>query len=138
MNPAATEAELRVLMAQAVFARDHGFRVHAVGDGECTVHVPFTPALERPGGIVGGPAFMAAADVTMWLAILSRLGPGDMSVTADLKSTFLSVARREDFYCTARVLKLGRRLIYGLAECVSGDGRLLTHHTVTYARPEES
>lgn len=138
MTPAATADELQALLAQAVFARDHRFRLHAVGEGECTVHVPFTPALERPGGIIGGPAFMAAADVAMWLAILSRLGPADTSMTADLKTTFLSPARGEDFYCTARVLKLGRRLIYGVAECVSGDGRLLTHHTVTYARPEHT
>lgn len=35
--------------------------------------------------------------------------------------------------CRARVLKLGRRLVYGVAECLAGD-RLLTHHTLTYAR----
>jgi uncharacterized protein (TIGR00369 family) len=132
-----TERELQALLERAVFARDYGFRLHAFGDGECTLHVPFKPALERPGGVVGGPAFMAAADVTMWLAILTRLGPADMSVTADLKTTFLAAARREDFFCTARVLKFGRRLIFGVAECVGGDGRLLTHHTVTYARPED-
>lgn len=28
------------------------------------------------------------------------------------------------------------RLIYGVAECTDGKGRLLTHHTVTYIRPE--
>jgi hypothetical protein len=31
---------------------------------------------------------------------------------------------------------LGGRLIYGVAECVNGDGTLLTHHTFTYARPD--
>ena len=137
MSLAATEHELREMMGRAVFARDYGFRLTVMSEGVCTLHVPFQPALERPGGLVGGPAFMAAADVAMWLAILTRLGPGDASVTADLKSTFLGAARREDFFCTARILKLGRRLIYGVAECVTSDGRLLAHHTVTYARPEE-
>jgi uncharacterized protein (TIGR00369 family) len=134
MSLAANEDQLRSLMAQAVFAQH--FRLASVGEGVCTLHVPFQQALERPGGLVGGPAFMAAADVAMWLAIATRLGPDDASVTADLKTTFLGAARREDFFCTARILKLGRRLIYGVAECVTAEGRLLTHHTVTYARSE--
>jgi uncharacterized protein (TIGR00369 family) len=134
---AASEAELRALMERAVFARHYGFRLAAAGEGVCTLHVPFQPALERPGGLIAGPVFMAAADVAMWLAVLTRLGADDASVTADLKTTFLGGARQEDFFCTARVLKLGRRLIYGVAECVTSEGRLLAHHTVTYVRPEE-
>ena len=133
-----TRDELQTLASGAVFARDYDFRVSAFGDGECTVDVPFQPGLERPGGVVGGPAFMAAADVAMWLAILTRLGAGDGSVTASLNTAFLGAARKESFSCTARVLKLGRRLIHGVAECVTADGRLLTHHTVTYMRPEHS
>ncbi len=136
MTLAATGGELRQLMAQAVFARDYDFQLDAFGDGECTVRVPFQVGLERPGGLVGGPAFMAAADIAMWLAIATRLGPDDRSVTAELKTTFLGPVRRQDFLCTARILKLGRRLIYGVAECVDSQGRLLTHHTVTYFRPD--
>jgi uncharacterized protein (TIGR00369 family) len=135
VSSAASEAELRALMEQAVFARQYGFSLHGIDDGLCTLNVPFKPALERPGGLVGGPAFMAAADVAMWLAILTRLGAADRSVTSAMSTTFLSPSRREDFLCTARVLKVGRRLIHGTAECVSLGGRLLTHHTVTYVRP---
>lgn len=132
---AATASELQALMGQAVFARDYDFRLHAFGEGQCTLHVPWSARLERPGGVVGGPAFMAAADVAMWLAVVTRLGPHDGSVTTELHTAFLSAARREDFFCAARIVKLGRRLIYGVAECAAGDGRLLAHHTVTYMRP---
>ena len=51
-----------------------------------------------------------------------------------MTSAFLGAARRESFRCTARVVKLGRRLIYGTAESVSEGGRLLAHHSLTYAR----
>jgi acyl-coenzyme A thioesterase PaaI-like protein len=54
-----------------------------------------------------------------------------------MKTNFLGGARKEGFRCTAKVLKLGRRLIYGLAECIDGRGRLLTHHTITYIRDEK-
>jgi len=31
-------------------------------------------------------------------------------------------------------MKVGRKLIYGVAECVREDGTLLSHHPVTYVR----
>jgi acyl-coenzyme A thioesterase PaaI-like protein len=77
---------------------------------------------------------MAAADVAMWLAIMTRLGATDGSVTAGMTSAFLGAARREPFHCTARIVKLGRRLVYGVAESMGAGGRLLAHHSLTYAR----
>jgi len=71
----------------------------------------------------------------MWLAIMTKLGATDPSVTAEMTTAFLGSAKEEAFCCTARVLKLGRRLVYGVAESVGTDGTLLAHHTVTYARP---
>ena len=35
---------------------------------------------------------------------------------------------------TARVIKAGRRRLYGTAECHSRAGRLFSHHTITYVR----
>jgi uncharacterized protein (TIGR00369 family) len=133
---AATEGELRAVLSGAAFARQYDFRLGAVGDGQCTIEVPFQPGLERPGGVVAGPVFMAAADVAMWLAVLTRLGARDGAVTSQLTTTFVGAARRLDFRCTARVLNVGRRLVHGAAECVTLDGRLLTHHTVTYYRTD--
>lgn len=134
MNLACSESELQQLLREVAFTRNFGFTVHAIGDGECTLDVPFQSAFERPGSMISGQVFMAAADVAMWLAIKTRLGLEDSSVTAEMKTNFLSGARNEGFRCTARVLKLGRQLIYGTAECVDSRGRLLTHHTVTYIR----
>jgi len=132
----ATEAELRGLLASTAFAPGYGFRVAAVGDGECTIEVPFRPSFERPGGVISGPVFMAAADAAMWLAILARLGVDDPCVTVEMQTAFLAAARREDFRCTARVLKWGRRLIYGTAESIGPGDRLLAHHTLTYVRSD--
>jgi acyl-coenzyme A thioesterase PaaI-like protein len=134
MTLAVTEAELRRLLRQVAFTRAYGFRLYAIGAGECTLDVPFQVDFERPGGIVGGQVFMAAADVAMWLAIMTRLGAADGSVTAGMTSAFLGPARREPFRCTARIVKLGSRLVYGVAESVADGGRLLAHHSLTYAR----
>jgi uncharacterized protein (TIGR00369 family) len=137
MTLACSERELEQLLSDVAFTRNFGFLLHSIADGECSIDVPFQSAFERPGGIVSGQVFMAAADVAMWLAIKTKLGMADGSVTAEMKTNFLGGAKREGFRCKAKVLKLGRRLIYGVAECVDSKGRLLTHHTVTYIRAEQ-
>jgi uncharacterized protein (TIGR00369 family) len=138
MALAVTKSELQRLLSKYPFTSIYGFQLHAIADGQCTLDVPFQTAFERPGGLVSGPVFMAAADVAMWLALLTRLGPADGSVTVEMKTNFLSAARQEDFRCTAKILKLGKRLVYGVAECVSTEGNLLTHHTLTYFRPDSA
>jgi uncharacterized protein (TIGR00369 family) len=129
-----TKRELQALLARANFVRGYGMRLQALSDAECIIAMPFKRALERPGGTVNGPAFMAAADCAMWLAIKRHIGLEHDAVTSELNTAFLNAARRETVYCTARVLKTGKRIIYGTAECHDGKGRLFTHHTVTYAR----
>ena len=72
---------------------------------------------------------------TAFGTVMTRLGAADGSVTAGMTSAFLGAARREPFRCTARIVKLGSRLVYGVAESVAEGGRLLAHHSLTYARP---
>ena len=138
MPTSITEEGLTRLLTTSPFARIFGFTLAGINEGECTLLVPFQAVFERPDGIISGPVFMSAADVAMWLAIKTKLGLDDHSVTAEMKTSFLSSARREDFACTARVLKCGRRLVYGVAECTNGRGTLLTHHTLTYIRRQRS
>ena len=135
MALAASEAELRAILARVPFTRAYGFRLASIAEGECVLDVPFRKTFERPGGIVSGQVFIAAADVATWFAIMTRLGKTDGSVTAQMSTSFLGVAKKEPFRCAARILRLGRRLVYGVAACVGGDGRLLAHSSVTYARP---
>jgi len=137
MDLACSELELEHLLTEVAFTRNLGFTLNGIGDGQCSIDVPFQEAFERPGGIVSGQVFMAAADVAMWLAIKTKLGLADSSVTAEMKTNFLGAAKKEGFRCTAKVLKVGRRLIYGMVECVDSTGRLLAHSTVTYIRGEK-
>jgi uncharacterized protein (TIGR00369 family) len=130
----ATKRELQSLLRGAAFVSGYGFKLVKASDEACTIAMPFRRAMERPGGTVNGPAFMTAADCAMWIAIKHRLGMKHDAVTYELNTAFLNAARRETVYCTARILKLGKRMIYGTAECHDGKGRLFSHHTVTYSR----
>ena len=134
MSAGSTKAALSKLLSRSKFVSGYGLKLVAVSDRECTIAMPFRRAFERPGGTVNGPAFMAAADCAMWLAIKRHIGIEHDAVTSELNTAFLNAARRQTVYCTARVLKLGKRIIYGTAECHDRRGKLFTHHSVTYAR----
>lgn len=134
----ATVAELNAVLEQTAFLKPYGFRVASCGAGVCSLHVAFDPALERPGGIVSGMTLMGAADVAMWLAIMTLRGTAEHWVTTDMKTAFLRSARQEDVTCTARVLKPGKRSMYGTAECQGAGSGLLAHHVLTYARVESA
>lgn len=134
----ATIKELQKVLDGARFIQHYGFRVVRAGKTGCTLELPHRPRLERPGGIVNGPALMAAADCAMWLAIKARLGVDEDALTSELNTAFLSPARGGHVYCTARILRLGRRRIYGTAECHARGGQLYSHHTVTYVRSEQA
>ena len=127
-----TRDELANIVANAPFLKPFGLVVETCAPGECTVVVPYAVSLERPGGIVSGISLMAAADVAMWLAIMTERGTAEQWVTTDMKTAFLSSARQSDVSCTARVLKLGKRTAYGTAECRGAGGKLLAHHVISY------
>jgi uncharacterized protein (TIGR00369 family) len=135
-SPTVTAAELDDLLCSYAFTRRARFRVSGLGDGWCELAVPFSAEDERPGGIVSGQVYMHAADVAFWCALKTRLGVADGSVTSEMTTAFLAPARREELRCRAEILKLGSRLAHGTAACRAlADGRLLTHHTLTYVRP---
>jgi acyl-coenzyme A thioesterase PaaI-like protein len=127
---------LQELLDRSRFLRPYGFRVVTATKEKCTLELPHKAALERPGGIINGPALMAAADCAMWLAIKARIGIAGDALTSELNTAFLAPAKAEHVYCTARILKLGRRRIYGVAECHGKRGGLFSHHTVTYVRAD--
>ena len=68
----------------------------------------------RPGGTVSGPSIFALADVAMYLAVLSRIGPVALAVTTSCAVDFMrKPAAGRDLLGEARVLKLGRSLAVG-------------------------
>jgi len=128
--------KLQALLDRSRFLRPYGFRVVQLNRTACTIELPHKAALERPGGIVNGPALMAAADCAMWLAIKAKLGVEEDALTSELNTAFLAPAKGEHVYCTAKILKLGRRRIYGVAECHGKRGGLFSHYTLTYVRAD--
>ncbi|HRD50366.1 MAG: PaaI family thioesterase [Candidatus Competibacter sp.] len=132
----ASVAELKKVLRDCAFLAPYSLQVVSCDSSVCSLLVPYQPALERPGGIVSGMTLMGAADVAMWLAIMTLRGTTETWVTSDMKTAFLRSGREVDVICTANVLKSGSRTMYGTAESISASGELLAHHVLTYMRVE--
>ncbi len=91
----------------------------------------------RPGGTVSGPSIFALADVAMYLAILSRIGPVALTVTVNCSIDFMrKPVSGCDLRGEARLLKLGRSLAVGDVLVFSaGQAEPVARASLTYAIP---
>ena len=114
------ELDLRVLDARA---------------GEVTLALPVTRRHVHEGGVLCGQTMMAACDTAMVLAIMTRLGGFKPMTTVQLQTSFIrpisgsSGAAR----VIARVLRMGKNLVFGEIQVVNTDDELAAHATTTYA-----
>lgn len=130
-------AEMQALVGEVPLAVHLGCRVSSLDYGTASFSLPFRPELLRPGGTISGPAMMTLADVAIWGAVLSMLGPVALAVTTDLTFHFLKKPLPGDLVAHARTLQLGRRLAIG--ECTitaTDEPSPLAHAVGTYALPE--
>ncbi len=90
------------------------FEVDAItGDG-VRVRMRVADRHLRPGATISGPTLFALADVAVYLAILSRLGPVALAVTTGASIDFMrKPPAGADLLAEARLLKLGRVLAVG-------------------------
>ena len=82
-------------------------------DGTALVRLPFREDLLRPGNTVSGPALMGLADVAMWAALLGVTGGRDESVTSTMTVNFLRPLGAVLVLAEARIVKRGRRMVFG-------------------------
>lgn len=116
----------------------HGMvRVESISDDVVQIRWHYDEAALRPGGYISGPTLFTVADLGGWVLTFLRNGIEPMAVTWDLQITFLRPAIGGDVIAEARVLKQGRKLVYGhVTMHIDGQpDKPVAHATVTYALP---
>lgn len=126
----------------AFLARDFGqvaadFTVERVDAAGLCLRLRVAERHLRPGGTVSGPAMFGLADVAVYLAILSRVGPVALAVTTGCSMDFLrKPSAGRDVLAEVRLLKLGRSLAVGDALLHSdGVADPVARGTFTYSLP---
>ncbi len=128
-------AEMQRILREGVpLAGAWGVEVLAAANGAATLRLPRDPLLLRPGNTVSGPALMGLADVAMWAALLSLTAGRDESVTSTMTVNFLRPIGPGPTIAEARVVKRGRRMIFGeILMRSEGSEETAVHVTTTWA-----
>jgi uncharacterized protein (TIGR00369 family) len=136
------ELQMDAAALQAFLARDFGqvaadFAVERADAAGVCLLLKVAERHLRPGGTVSGPTMFGLADVAMYLAILSRIGPVALAVTTNCSMDFMrKPAAGRNLRAEARVLKLGKTLAVGDVLVFSdGQAEPVARAGLTYAIP---
>lgn len=130
-------AELELFLAREFPQVAADFAIEQVEDAALLMRLKVADRHLRPGGTVSGPSMFALADVAIYLAILSRIGPVALAVTTNCSIDFMRKPEAgRDLLAEARILKLGRQLAVGDVLIRSaGSEAVVARAGLTYAIP---
>ena len=119
----------------APWVRELNLRVLEARDGEAVIELPVAAQHVHEGGVLCGQTMMAAADTAMVLAIMTRLGDFKPMTTVQLQTSFLRPVAGDAgrVRLVARVLRMGKNLVFGEILLFNGKDELAAHTTTTYA-----
>ncbi|SFC33083.1 uncharacterized domain 1-containing protein [Marinospirillum celere] len=139
-SPLKMNREEMILFLEKEFPQYLG-EITEVAEAYSLLRLPVDTSHLRPGGTVSGPTMMALADVAIYVALLSKIGPVALAVTTDFTCHFLNKPQADKaLMAKARLLKQGKRLIIGEVELYSeGDAETLVAHVVaSYSVPPKT
>lgn len=117
-------------------AHPERYRIEVLEDARLVFRYTTRPEDLRPGDTVSGPTMMTLADVGMYLAVLSMIGPVPHAVTTSLNINFLRKPTAGELVVETNLLKLGKSLAVGEVYVRrEGQREPLAHATLTYSIP---
>ncbi len=115
------------------------FAIEEVRADGLRIRLHVSDANLRPGGTVSGPSMFSLADVSIYLAVLSHIGPQALAVTTNCSIDFMRKPKSgADLISEARLLKLGRALAVGDVLIYSeGEASPVARAALTYSIPPQ-
>lgn len=139
-DPHASFADMEMLSSAlghvfAPWVRELDLRVLEASAGAVTLALPVSEKHVHEGGVLCGQTMMAACDTAMVLAVMTRLGGFKPMTTVQLQTSFLRPVSGSsgEVRVLARVLRMGRSLVFGEMQVITVADELAAHATTTYA-----
>lgn len=111
-----------------------GFELIELKFGEAIVKVKMRDELRQPYGVLHGGATASLIDTAMAFACISCLPEGEKTTTVDLTVHYLRPHIDGVIFCTAKVVRNGKRIQTVSAEVVNEEGKLIATGLSTYTK----
>ncbi len=98
-----------------------GMVVEELTEDGAVVRLPWHERIARDGGLVTGQALMSFADAAMVVVISSAIGGFQKMATIDMTTSFLAPAFNSDIIARGKVLRRGKRMVYGRIDLETAD-----------------
>jgi len=106
--------------------------LESAADGVAVMRMPYRAEISNGTGAVHGGAIVSLCDTVFYCALASIYGRDQETTTAALQCNFLRPALPpHDLVAEAKILKAGRRIVYGEVMVRSGE-RLVAHATLNF------
>ncbi len=109
-------------------------KVISIGDGEVQILMPYNDNLCRSGGLICGQALMSLIDTCMVFVCYVGMNEYADCATVSQNTTFMRPAINTDIIARGKLIKGGRRLIFGEVNLTAaGNTRPICNGSLTYA-----
>ena len=124
-DPSVNDPSVNPSSGEPPFAQFLGIREGLGADGVGTASMVIQDKHLQRAGVVQGGLIVTLADNALFLAVQSRLNPGERNVTIELKMNFIAPAKEGELTATARVISLGGRIVVAGMEVTDHNDTLI-------------
>lgn len=114
-----------------------GFRLVGWTADGAVVEVDVDERFRNPTGVLHGGVLAGLCDSAMGLTVSSLVAPGNSCANTDLAVRFLRGTVVDVIRASARIVKMGRRMVFMEADVTSEKGELIARATSTFLITED-
>ncbi len=111
-----------------------GFELVDLKFGEAVLKLKMRDELRQPYGFLHGGATASLIDTATAFACISCLAKGEQTMTIDLTVHYLRPHKDGEVFCTAKVVRNGKKIQTVSAEVINEEGKLIATALSTYTK----
>lgn len=111
-----------------------GIELVEIEKGQAVMSLRMQEKLRQPYGLLHGGATASLIDTATAFAVISVLPEKEKAATVDLTVQYLRPHTDGTIFCTAKILRAGKRLLFVSAEVANEEGKLIATALSTYTK----
>ena len=121
-------------VANTPFLQLLGIELVEISREKVVMSLEMQEKLQQPYKLLHGGATASLIDTTMAFAVVTAIGTEEKATTVDLTVQYLRPVTEGKVFCTAKVVRAGKRLIFLSAEVANEQGKLTATALSTYTK----